>query len=343
MADDQRPDFLGLVRARLSEQAPLRAVHDTGEFGRTVLRQLGPAWAPGGAQRVRGSSVGSCARQIAYKYWQVPPDPEGRDRDARTAATFAVGDMVELLLLAALREALEREDLCERFGCTGWRFTGARGAGGQDKVVLQLEVPGAQLVQQPDGSMAPTLEIPGHPDGLLIAPDGRVVLLEIKSLSSGAQFFWERNLREHGQLLMAGDSYWWQVQTYIHATDAVAGYVLGIVKDNGVTLGSWVARNRDFPQWLSAHLEPAIDGTLTEFVPRRLPDGTVLGPVTDLHKTRGTPNKGHGALPWQCSYCAWPRRCWGEDLRIGVEKRRGKPTRVLRLRPDLPIEGGGTT
>ena len=69
-----------------------------------------------------------------------------------------------------------------------------------------------------------------------------------------------------------------------------------------------------------------------------LPDGVELGPRVDLHKTRGTPNKRHGQLSWQCRYCSHYGTCWRPE---GLIKRtatdyRGAPSLALYVgRPDL--------
>jgi len=67
---------------------------------------------------------------------------------------------------------------------------------------------------------------------------------------------------------------------------------------------------------------------------RLLPDGTELEPRVDLHKSRGTPNKRHGELPWQCRYCSHYRTCWpGVEERV-VTDYRGTPSLGLYYRPE---------
>ena len=99
------PDFAGMVRERLAN--PPTEPHPGDDemaaaFVNVVQKQFGfrdedSGFPPG---LVRMSSLGKCARALGYKMRNVPAD--GRTIDARARATFAFGDIIELLLLYLL-------------------------------------------------------------------------------------------------------------------------------------------------------------------------------------------------------------------------------------------------
>jgi len=345
------PDLAGLVRTRLANPAPLLEGQADAEYriGRSILRQVtDEATAPGGAAAIRMSNLGNCARQLAYRLDGVPED--GRKRDGRMAATFAMGDATEMLLSVTLTDALATD-----MGPEGWRMLGIRSATGQFSVHLNLQVPGTRV----------PLRIAGHPDGVLSVPasdphlgpwverygltrhgEPSVVaaVIEIKSSSSYGVSLVEKRLAAGQPGWTRADSYWWQLQAYMHAVRAPLAYVLMLGKDSGHVVGWWQPVDHQFRDSLRAHLEPVIG--LGPEVPRRLADGTELKPGEATYYkrggtrrdgttyTRGDRKGSSGKLPWNCAYCSHFRACWGESLDERIEKDyRGRPSRALYVKP----------
>jgi len=163
-------------------------------------------------------------------------------------------------------------------------------------------------------------------------------VLEIKSASSFAFSRARRALAEGVEPWGPGESYRWQLQGYLAALDLDVGAVVMVAKDSGAVLSWYHDRDPEFLTQLRAHLERA--SLPPEEAPRMLPDGTVLGPRVDWHKTRKppTPNKKHGRLPFQCEYCSHFRACLGPLGLVETIGRdyRGSPARQLYVgRPDL--------
>jgi len=248
--------------------------------------------------RIRMSGLGKCDRALAYIHHGAPED--GRVIDARAERVFRFGDAVEELLVDELRRVLPE----------GWILRDVLG----EQMTVRLTL----------GSV----EVVGHPDGLLIGPDCSAYLLEVKSASS----YGFRRMEEHG--LDPSESYYHQHQAYLHAADVDGGVFLVMAKDSAAVTHFWTQRD---PNWLAsaeARLARITSSASPEDVPRLLPDGTELAPRVDLHKTRGTPNKRHGELPWQCRYCSYYRTCWpGVEERV-VTDYRGTPSLGLYYRPE---------
>jgi len=335
------PDFARIIDGRLASPSPLR----TGDgdamaqrLGWTILRQLTSGAPPGGASPLRLSSIGSCARRLYYRASGAAED--GKTRDGRSTAIFAVGDAVEALLTTALAEALQ--------GATDgpgalWELSGVRGATGQAKINLMVDLPGLKT----------PVWIPGHPDGVLLGPtdDGGTqpaAVLEVKSASSYGVARVEGRLRSGLDGWSREDSYWWQIQGYMAAMDHLPlAYVLMMCKDSGHIVGFWLKRDPEFMPLLIEHIGPLFVGGWhsVEMPWRRLPDGTVLEPADAERYMRsgkrrdgsvyvaGDPKPGAGKLPWQCHYCPYFRPCWGSDLEEGVVRDyRGRPSRGLFMR-----------
>ena len=100
--------------------------------------------------KLRLSSAGRCARQLAYAYHGF--EKKGKESDARSKLIFWTGDLVEMTIVA----------LAKISGChivsTGF-----------NQIRVSLEV-GNSIVE-------------GHPDGLMIK-NGVLYLVEVKSMSS---------------------------------------------------------------------------------------------------------------------------------------------------------------
>lgn len=297
------PDLATLVKRRLAEPRPMTINADPAEMGRAVLRQLEPDSAPGGEIALRMSSLGKCARALSYKYNGVPEN--GRKIDGRARATFAMGDMAEILLTSALADALTEME--------GWSLGDYREDG---QASVELEVNGHI--------------IKGHPDGTIIGPDG-TYLLEVKSASSYGFSTWQKALEEGREPWTPEEGYYFQIQAYMMSLKVDRAYVLVLGKDSGAIMGWWTQRDPRFTTLLEKHLRLATS-TNPETVPRLLPSGKPITPVSKLSKRTGAPLKGHGALPWNCTYCSHFRTCYGPRLEERVETDyRGRPSMKLYL------------
>lgn len=309
------PDWAELVLMRLANPRALSIEVDAARIGAPVLRQLLPDSAPGGFSAIRMSGLGKCIRAIHYDVLGYPNS--GRKIDGRTRATFAMGDMAEQLLMVTLAEVVQDEMIDGH----GWYLKDFASGEGQGKVTLECG----------------KYTIPGHPDGMLLNSDiVEKVVVECKSASSYSFASWRKSMKEGKTPWTPAESYWWQIQGYMHATGAAYGYVLALCKDSGAIMGFYVNREPDFMNMLKGHL-----GQLDWFSgsgedpPRTLADGTKLGPVRKLSKRTGKPLKGDGMLAWQCRYCSHFRRCWGAALREGVvTDYRGMPSLGLFIQSD---------
>lgn len=276
------PDFCSLVKARLQAVAdgdPMSLDHAM--FGELVSRQLRRREERNGLSI---SALGNCARQIGYRLMDEPPN--GRTIDARALMTFAIGDYVEAFLTTVLANALPG---------IGWKLT--QYGKGQGRVELEM------CSQEP----VPNKKfIPGHRDGVLVGPDGEECVLEVKSMSSYAFTFFQK----------AGgwppsESYYWQHQGYLHASNIDVGYALAACKDSGALAGFWTRRDERFIEFLARHLEAAEQGE------RKLPDLRELKPDEK------------GRLPWQCLFCQWHKSCWPEGRLVAKRDFRGRPSNSL--------------
>jgi hypothetical protein len=245
---------------------------------------------------LRLSAAGRCARATSYAIHGTPKD--GRQLTGRSKITFALGDVVELLVVHALREALPDHD--------GGRW-GLRNISEQQQTVF-LDVPGVKCDP-----------IPGHPDGLLTVDGKPWGVLEVKSTSSYGFQRAAKILREGGEPWDRDEGYWHQLQAYLAALDLDVGAVVMVSKDSGAVCSFYVRRDPYFLEDYAAHLRLAHKPP--QAVPRMLPGGGMLEPRVALHRTRGTPTARHGSLPFQCAYCAWYRPCWKSEGLVETVKR----------------------
>jgi hypothetical protein len=232
--------------------------------------------------------------------------------------------MAEGYVTAALGDGLAQVS-----GPGALRLQDVRSASGQRGISLSVDVVGT------------TLEIPGHPDGMICRADtgAALALLEVKSaapykfdrasaLVGAGVSGWRPDLlpAEHParRRLVRDDvrpGEWFQAQTYLHALNLDYMGVVIVDKSSGACVSWWEPRDPEFMGTLSRHLERAQAHRGADanpaLVPRVLADGTALEATVDLHKVRGTPNKAHGRLPWNCVYCPFWRVCWpGAEERL---------------------------
>ena len=312
------PDWASLVVDRLANPRGMTADIDPEGMGEAILRQLVPNEGPGGKKVIRMSGLGKCIRAMFYDVMGY--ENTGRKIDGRTRATFAMGDMAEQLLMTALADVVE----VEMEG--GWWLDGFTAGEGQESVNL----------------VAGGWHIPGHPDGMLESSYLQdKIVMECKSASSYSFKEWRKSLKEGRCPWTEAESYWWQIQGYMHATGANYGYVLALCKDSGAIMGFYVNKSDSFIPMLEKHLK-LIDGAMMDesnLPPRQLADGAELGPVRKLSKRTGKPLKGDGMLAWQCRYCSHFRRCWGASLREEVvTDYRGMPSLGLFVQSDADAD-----
>ena len=297
------PDFATLAQLRMGNPQELEnakvLAHAFATFTQ-AFRQLIPQQQSDNWLRV--SSLGKCARQLRYRKDATPVD--GKERDGRSGIVFAYGDLVEGLVTALVEESLPE----------GWTFTP-----GNDCEARVLRVPDPSKPGH-------EVDIPGHIDGLLV--QGNVsYLLEIKSMTT---FAFQRFEREG---LGPADPYWWQVQGYMYSATGMqdklisSAYILACNKDSGQLTGCWMEPDPKFLEMLNTHLWRVMCAADTL---RVTPDGKTLAPAVKLGK-KNTPIKGHGVLPWNCSYCPYHRACWPEAIEEVGRSASGAPKAVIRV------------
>ena len=138
------------------------------------------------------SSIGKCARQIAYGYHGFPK--EGRAIDGRARITFWMGDLVETAVISLAKLA-------------GVQLFGV----GLNQTKIFIDVNG--------------FKAEGHPDGFVLS-DAQINGLEVKSMPDyGFARF------EKGQI---DESYIWQDQAYMMATNLNRWCMVAIDKNTGV-------------------------------------------------------------------------------------------------------------
>ena len=124
--------------------------YDVGTLAKCAFERQFMENSEGPNGKLRLSSAGKCARQLAYGYHHF--EKKGKEVDSRSRIIFFQGDLVELMLTSLAKLA----------GCN-IVATGLQ----QSRVFLPVN--------------GTTIE--GHPDGLLIQ-DGEIYLIEVKSMSS---------------------------------------------------------------------------------------------------------------------------------------------------------------
>jgi hypothetical protein len=305
-------DLVQLIRDRLEVPQELVTNPDPALMGEAVLRQLKTS-TYGEDSKFRMSGLGACARELAFSYRDAPED--GRGINARARCTFAIGDMVEIFLTAALDEALATSDC-------GWKLEEIRGDDdGQAKVALDFEVSNFFV----DDPME--IHVPGHPDGLLTHVDGARAVLEIKSTSSYSFSKWDQAVRKGEDPWTPDESYYWQIQGYMHTEEMNAdwAYILAVGKDHGAKVGWWHKRDPQYMRMLQDHLEKVVFTSDPHKVPRTMPNGDDLYDLI---------NEKTGELYWKCRYCNFYNTCWGDDIESFTKRdyRTKAPSSSLRLK-----------
>tara|TARA_R110000787_G_scaffold89251_3_gene189024 strand:+ start:8668 stop:9705 length:1038 start_codon:yes stop_codon:yes gene_type:complete len=290
------PDIAALVRDRLEGRRGLSSTADAEGIGKMFLRQLEEGESPstGG---LRLSSSGKCQRALAYDYHHYKPN--GFKGDGSSPIVFATGDILEMIIVTALEEAIIGTPL-EMY------YTGL------NQKTVSLGVP------LTEGRQA---KVSGHPDGMMRVPAYNETLdeftmvnliLEIKSMSDyGFKMFRKKGLTKD-------DSYFYQQQSYQLAmtqegkADFNWSYVLAFGKnvtskdceleeDGSVTnlhplVGGYLAGCDDTKREIQDRLREVILSDSPEEFPR------VMSPATAPKKK--------GQLGFPCDWCSHWKTCW---------------------------------
>jgi hypothetical protein len=292
------PDLALMVRERLMKGYGLKSDFDPTAIGKVLVRQLEEGPSPSGGLRL--SNCGQCIRQLAYNYHHYKPN--GFVGDASSPIAFAIGDIVELVIVAALHEAIVGTDI--KIESTDVN---------QETVFLNIPLD--------DGREA---RISGHPDGVMTVPVKRVssdgtetttyarAILEVKSMSDYAF----KKFRIGG--LGKDDLYNYQTQAYQLAKQQMTGenfnlsYVIAfgknvtakdaVLRDDGSwyktwpIVGHWVQCDMDIKREIVEKYEAIINSQSPEEFDRP------FGP--------STAKKTLGQLRFPCDWCAHWRTCW---------------------------------
>lgn len=276
------PDIASLVADRLATPKKLmNDQHSAKDIGESILRQLYEHRSSTGSLRL--SQSGACIRQLAYQYHHT--DENGLGIDAASKLAFIVGDTTEAIIASALIEALEGTSI------------GAVHHALSDQEEVYMEVP-----------IRPghTAKIAGHPDGYMVimSQDSEPIkaVLEIKSMSE----FGFGKFRKEG--LGPKDSYYSQVQSYMHCKGAEWAYLIAYSKSAGAKDaevyddGSWLPVSPLHGQWIKYDPEhvQSIKDKFRRVIQSVEPE--------EIERPHG-PNK-KGILSFPCDYCRYYKRCF---------------------------------
>ena len=289
------PDIAYLVRRRLDKTGRLKCEHNAKAIGDTIIRQLCDEQ----KSRLRLSSCGSCLRQQAFTHHNWVED--GHTIDGAARLTFAVGDALEAMIVACLKEACVDVDVNTSFM-------------GDEQIEVSVEIPFGE-----SGKQLATID--GHPDGMIRVPiiqdveDGVLgsntskewVVLEIKSMSDYAF----KKFRTEG--LGTTDSYYYQVQAYMLATGIGRAYIMAFgkssaAKDAIITEHHWEPLFPLVGQWIRENKE----------VQREIQENykTILTSKSPFDiDVPYKPNK-KGRIGFPCDYCSYYKHCYPDSNEV---------------------------
>jgi len=289
---DWLPDISQLIRKRLDNPKRLKEEHNTRAIGETIIRQLCDNQGSG----LRLSSCGSCIRQQAFAHYNWVKD--GHTIDGAARLTFAVGDALEAMIVACLKEACVDVDINTSYM-------------GDDQLEVSIEVPFGESGKQ-------VANIVGHPDGMMNVPifndllgeqslDKEWVVLEIKSMSDYAF----KRFRADG--LSKTDSYYYQIQAYMLATGTSRTYILAFgkasaAKDAVITEHHWEPLFPLVGQWIKEdkEIQREIQENYKTILTSRSP--------FDLN-VPFKPNK-KGRIGFPCDYCSYHKHCYPKSSEV---------------------------
>jgi len=291
----QLPDIAGLIRDRLELRRGLSSSIDTSELGKMLVRQLEEGEAPStGALRL--SSAGKCKRALAYDYHHYKPD--GFVGDASAPLVFAMGDILEMIIVTALREAIPDTGIEAHYT-------------GLNQKTVSLEIPlGPQQ----------TAKVAGHPDGILRVPAYRKdtdeiemvnVVLEVKSMSDyGFKKFRTKGLDKEDQYNYQAQAYQLALEqrgpdvswTYMIAFGKAVTAKDCVIREDGSHYKLWPIVGRYIPG----------DDDVKEDIVDRLRDVINSEHPEDFPRIQepSTKPKTKGQLGFPCDWCSHWRTCW---------------------------------
>jgi len=214
------------------------------------------------------SQAGKCARQLAYRYHDF--EQAGKELDSRAKIIFWQGDLVETMIMKLARLA----------GCNVM-------ATGLEQI--KCYVPIIKKIPFADDE---TLQIAGHPDGILL--DDATCLVECKSMSSYSFRDFEKGKVDEGYLS--------QMNMYMHGLGLNKCVLIAMNKDNGIMNEKVIERNDDIIEAGIKNLTTVLNST-----PDALPDGWYQPDAKGLYA-------------WQCLYCSWWKTCKPNAERVLIGK-----------------------
>lgn len=287
------PNIAKLIEQRLCNPKKLKSdKHSASAIGQSILRQVSEGREGTGGLRL--SQSGACIRQLAYQYHHA--EENGMSIDAASKIAFTIGDATEAILVAALLEAFED-------GSNGVLYNAGSD---QETVTIKVELT--------DGYSA---EITGHPDGsmLLMTQDNQPLncILEVKSMSD----YGFKKFRKEG--LGREDSYYSQVQAYMHAKGFSWAYLVAYNKSAGAKdaevlddglyqpisplHGQWIPYDQEHVEQIKHKFKTVIHSNCPEEIDR--PYG---------------PNK-KGQITFPCDYCKYYKTCFPMAEEQAVESK----------------------
>lgn len=191
--------------------------------------------------KLRMSSCGKCARQLAYSYHGIKT--EGKEIDARAKLVFFAGDLCELVITNLAKLA-------------GVVLT----ATGLNQINLEGTIAGWEKE-----GVTKSVTVTGHPDGMVL-DSGEWVLFECKSMSDYA---FDR-FQKDGYL---DDSYIAQVNIYMYKMNLKKCVVVGYDKNSGVMHEVIIHKDPEVVKKALQNLQTVVNST-PESLPERpyMPD-----------------------------------------------------------------------
>ncbi len=291
------PNIASLIEARLGKPAPLKSnTHCAQSIGNSVLRQLDEERGATGGLRL--SQSGTCVKQLAYQYHHSKQS--GMQIGAASKIAFTIGDITESILVSALAEVFEDHPI------------GALSFAGKDQESVHMSL------NITEGGVDREVRIAGHPDGtmLVMTSDNKPVecILEVKSMSDyGYRKF-------HSKGLGPDDSYYSQVQSYMHCKGLKWAYLVAYNKSAGARDaeihddGSWYPVTALHGQWI------AYDEEFVEFNIKSKFKQVILSRSPEDFARPYTSNK-KGQLAFPCDYCAYYKVCFPVCTEEAVESK----------------------
>lgn len=290
------PDLSEAISNRLSNPSRLHSkIHCAKSLGESILRQLSEERHATGGLRL--SQSGACIKQLAYQYHHH--DPDGMQIGAASKIAFTIGDITEAILVSALAECFDSPKI---------DLLGALAFAGSDQQTVHMSV---------DIQKGQKAYIPGHPDGIIGFTDSEMnthsAILEVKSMSD----YGYRKFVKDG--LGRDDSYYSQVQSYMHCKGLKWAYLVAYNKSAGARdaeitdTGDWFPVSALSGQWIPYDEEHALH------IQEKFRQVIQSRSAEDIARPYSSNKKGHLAFP--CDYCAYYKTCFPLCTEEAVESK----------------------